>query len=178
MGSEVSVDEAPRFEVMALGAFEQKPGCPADSLAGLSADRLDHLCRGECYNPGDVRKRIDRIEVVRIRPQRVAGEPIDELIDDPWQVHACPRGGHGCQVSFTDPDFASAGRDAVYYVRAIEEASPTVNGGGLRCTRDEAGDCIEIDPCRADEPTAYEDDCLTAVEERAWSSPIFVDYRR
>ena len=177
MGSEVAMDEAPRFEVRAVGAFEQKPGCPADSLAGLSGDRLDHLCRGECYNPGDVRKRIDRIEVVRIRPQRVAGERIDELIDDPWQVHACPPGGHGCQVGFTDPDFVSAGRDAVYYVRAIEEASPTVNGGGLRCTRNEAGNCIEIDPCRADEPTTYEDDCLTAVEERAWSSPIFVDHR-
>jgi hypothetical protein len=91
-------------------------------------------------------------------------------------VHACPPGGDGCQVSFSDPEFASAGRDAVYYVRAIEEASPTVNGGGLRCSRDEFGDCIAIDPCRADAPTAYEDDCLTVVEERAWSSPIFVDH--
>ncbi|MCP4038152.1 MAG: hypothetical protein GY733_14525 [bacterium] len=106
-----------------------------------------------------------------------SGESIADLIDDPWQVHTCPPGRSGCRVSFTDPTFAAGRRDTVYYVRAIEEASPTVNGGGLRCTRDESGDCIEINPCRADEPTAYEDDCLESVEERAWSSPIFVDYK-
>jgi len=178
MGSDVTRTRAPSFEVRALGAFEQKPGCPADSLAGLSEERLDHLCRGECYNPGDQRKRIDRIEVVRIRPQSAAGESIGELIDDPWQVHACPPGRAGCRVSFTDNEFAANGRDTVYYVRAIEEASPTINGDGLRCARDESGSCIEVNPCRAGEGTAYEDDCLESVEERAWSSPIFVDYRR
>ena len=176
MGSDVARMQAPHFEVRALGAFVQKPGCPADSLAGLSAERLQHLCRGECYNPGDRRKRIERIEVIRIRPQIAPDEPIEELIDDPWQVHACSGDSAGCQVSFSDPEFATDGRDTVYYVRAIEEASPTLNGGGLRCARDELGNCIEINPCRADERTAYEDDCLESVEERAWSSPIFVDY--
>jgi len=177
MGSDVARMEAPHFEVRALGAFEQKPGCPADSLAGLAPERLQHLCRGECYHPGDERKRIDRIEVIRIRPQIKPDESVDELIDDPWQVHLCPTDSVGCQVSFSDPEFASGGRDTVYYVRAIEEASPTINGGGLRCARDELGQCISINPCRADEPTAYEDDCLESIEERAWSSPIFVDYR-
>jgi hypothetical protein len=176
MGSDVVRATAPSFEVRALGAFEQKPGCPADSIAGLTPERLDRLCRGECYHPSDRRKRIDRIEVVRIRPQSSANESVGELIDDPWQVHACPPDSSGCQVRFTDPEFAARGRDTVYYVRAIEEASPTINGGGLRCRRDEFGSCIEVDPCRADEPTAYDDDCLESVEERAWSSPIFVDY--
>jgi hypothetical protein len=178
MGSDVARAKVPSFEVRALGAFEQKPGCPADSLAGLTPERLQHLCRGECYHPGDRRKRIDRIEVVRIRPQTAAGESIGDLIDDPWQVHACPPDSTGCRVSFTDSEFATQRLDTVYYVRAIQEASPTVNGGGLRCARDESGRCIEVNPCRADEPTAYEDDCLESVEERAWSSPIFVDFRR
>ena len=80
-------------------------------------------------------------------------------------------------MSFSDSEFAAERRDTVYYVRAIEEASPTLNGGGLRCAQDEFGSCIAINPCRADERTAYEDDCLESVEERAWSSPIFVDYR-
>ncbi len=177
MGSDVARMEAPHFEVRALGAFEQKPGCPADSLAGLSPERLQHLCRGECYHPGERRKRIDRIEVIRIRPQIAPDEPVDELIDDPWQVHACPADSGGCRVSFSDSEFAAERRDTVYYVRAIEEASPTLNGGGLRCAQDEFGSCIAINPCRADERTAYEDDCLESVEERAWSSPIFVDYR-
>ncbi|MCP4906591.1 MAG: DUF3604 domain-containing protein, partial [bacterium] len=135
MGSDVVRAKAPRFEVRALGAFEQKPGCPADSLAGLTPERIESLCRGECFNPGDQRKRIDRIEVVRIRPQNSAGEPIGELIDDPWQVHACPRGRSGCRVTFADSEFDANKRDTVYYVRAIEEASPTINGGGLRCAR-------------------------------------------
>ena len=178
MGSDVARTQEPHFEVRALGAFEQKPGCPADSLAGLGPERLQNLCRGECYHPADRRKRIDRIEIIRIRPQITPDEPVDELIDDPWQVHACPADSAGCRVSFSDPEFAANGRDTVYYVRAIEEASPTVNGGGLRCARDELGNCISINPCRADERTAYEDDCLESVEERAWSSPIFVDYRQ
>lgn len=131
---------------------------------------------GECYHPGDRRKRIDRIEVVRIRPQARAGEPVDELIEDPWRVLPCAAAEHSCTVRFSDPDFSAGQRDTLYYVRAIEAASPTINGDQLRCELDESGQCIAVHPCRAAEPTAYGDDCLADVEERAWSSPIFVDY--
>ncbi|MEZ5571541.1 MAG: DUF3604 domain-containing protein [Halioglobus sp.] len=178
MGSSVQRETAPQFEVSAIGAFEQKPGCPADSVRALPADRLQRLCGGECYNPGDTRKRIERIEVVRIRPQIVADEAVEQLIEDPWMVLPCPPDSESCTVRFSDTEFATAGRDAVYYVRALEAASPTINAGNLRCARDETGQCIAVNPCRAVAPTAYTDDCLTDAQERAWSSPIFVDYGR
>lgn len=176
MGSITRRVDAPMFEVSALGAFVQKPGCPKDSLRALATDRLQRLCGGECYHPGDERKRIDRIEVVRIRPQIRAGEQVDPLIEDPWKVLPCPQDEQNCTVRFADPEFASGGRDAVYYARAIEEASPTINGDQLRCERDSEGQCIAVNPCRAAAPTEYEDDCLAEAEERAWSSPIFVDF--
>ena len=175
MGSSVIASDEPRFEVRAVGAFEQKPGCAPDTLSALSSARLERLCGNECYHPSDRRKRIDRIEVVRIRPQVAAGEPLAPLIEDPWLVLPCPPGLFGCHVEFSDPGFASSERDAVYYVRAIQEASPTINAGNLRCTREANGDCVEIDPCRAGPPTERADDCLEDAEERAWSSPIFVD---
>jgi Protein of unknown function (DUF3604) len=178
MGSIVERDGMPEFEVSAVGAFEQKPGCPEDSMRALSHDRLQRLCGGECYHPGDRRKRIDRIEVVRIRPQIVAGEAMESLIDDPWRVLSCDSGEEGCTVRFSDPEFASSARDAVYYVRALQEPSPTVNGANLRCEYDEAGQCIAVNPCRVTPPTEPSDDCLADVEERAWSSPIFVDFAR
>ena len=33
-------------------------------------------------------------------------------------------------VEFADEDFASSVRDATYYVRAIQAATPTINGAG------------------------------------------------
>jgi hypothetical protein len=175
MGGEARITGTPRFEVRAVGAFEQKPGCPQATTDALSADRIEELCRGECFNPSDERKRITRIEVVRIRPQVRKDEPVRGLIDDPWKKLACDPSPNGCVVQFEDPDFATAGRDSVYYVRAIEEPSPAVNAGGLRCRSDESGRCIEVNPCRGDFRTAADDDCLATIEERAWSSPIFVD---
>ena len=175
MGSDVRMGQVPRFQVRAVGAFKQKPGCPAFATNALGPARLQWLCRGECYNPSDVRKRITRIEVVRIRPQSHPGEPVAKLIEDPWKTLPCPPNEGGCEVQFDDPDFVTAGRSAVYYVRAIEEPSPAVNGGQLRCKYDESGNCIQTHPCNGDYRTPASDDCLSDIEERAWSSPIYVD---
>lgn len=174
MGSEVHSSQAPRFRARAAGAFVQKPGCPADTLTALDGDRLDHLCKGECYHPGDRRYAITRIEVVRIRPQTSAGEDVARLIDDPWKIFACDADPAGCEVEFEDPDFPASDRDAVYYVRAIQEETPQINGDPLRCERDESGACIKVDRCRAG-ASDRTDDCLSPAEARAWSSPIFVD---
>ena len=84
---------------------------------------------------------------MRIRPQQVAGEPVDGLIEDPWKTFACRPDAAGCVVEFADDDFAVRARNAVYYVRAIEAT-----------------------------PGGADDDRSSDVEERAWSSPIFVDY--
>jgi hypothetical protein len=176
MGSLTASSENPRFRVRALGAFEQRPGCPAHSSSALSAERLHHLCRDECYNPGDERKRIRRIEVIRIRPQATPQEPVADLIEDPWRVLPCPPDAAGCSVEFGDPDFAAAGRDALYYVRAIQEPSPTINADQLRCQRDATGACLSVRPCFGGPETDYQDDCLAAREERAWSSPIYLEF--
>jgi hypothetical protein len=177
MGSEASMTQPPRFRVRAAGSFVQKPGCPPHAHAGLNSERLEYLCRGECYHPGDARHRIDRIEIVRIRPQIRPDEPLDGLIDDPWQHFACPADPAGCSVEFADAEFVGSGREAVYYARAIQEPTPAINGDGLRCRYDTAGRCIEVEPCYSDPRTPPDDDCLADVEERAWASPIFLSPR-
>lgn len=178
MGDERVWDRTPRFRVRAVGSLEQKPGCPSFASEGLDAERLSELCGGECYNPGDDRRRIVRIEVVRIRPQTRPGEEIGRLIEDPWKTLACTSEPVGCVAEFQDPDFVASGRDALYYVRAIQESTPAVNAAGLRCEPGETGPCEEVDPCYGDWRTPPDDDCLAPTEERAWSSPIYLEWSR
>jgi hypothetical protein len=132
------------------------------------------LCRGECYNPTEERRRITRVEVVRIRPAIRAGEPIAERIQDPWRTIPCPGDPAGCTVEFEDAEYAAGGREVIYYARAIQEPTLTVNADLERCTRDETGRCVSTNPCYGDYRTAATDDCSTPSEERAWSSPIYV----
>ncbi|HYB99499.1 MAG TPA: DUF3604 domain-containing protein [Candidatus Limnocylindrales bacterium] len=177
MGSQVQFSARPRFRVRAVGSLKQKPGCPDHAASGLSAERLQKLCGGECYNPTDERYRIKRLEIVRIQPQTRPDEPVEELIQDPWKTIPCSGERIGCVAEFEDFDFPAERRDTLYYVRALQEATPTVNAGNLRCRTDETGKCVSIDPCYGDWRTDYEDDCLADAEERAWSSPIFLHYQ-
>jgi hypothetical protein len=172
MGSEVAMSEPPRFRVRAAGSFVQKDGCPDFGTGGLPQADIDRICAGACYNPGDERLRITRIEVVRIRPQISDGEEVAPLIEDVWKSLDCPATGT-CEVEFDDPELTAGGRDVVYYVRAIQEPTEAVNGGGLRC---KDADCKDVDICYGDWRTSRDDDCLSPAEERAWSSPIFVDH--
>jgi hypothetical protein len=162
MGSSLTLTDAsqgPAFRVRAVGSFEQQPGCPDYSQDALSPEALARLCAGECYHPSDRRRLITRIEVVRIRPQVRPDEAVAALIEDPWRILPCKPDPSGCRVTFSDPDFAQAGRDTLYYVRAIEEPSLAVNARNIECQN-----------------VPSSDDCLGETEERAWSSPIFVDF--
>lgn len=175
MGSEAEAAGVPRFEARAVGAFWQLPGCPETVTDRLTPARLKELCLGECYNPGGERRVITRFEVVRIRPQIDPDEPVGSLIEDPWKVIECPGDPAGCSVTFEDPELAASGREALYYVRAIQEPSPAINGNPLLCERDEEGRCTKGRVCPGGGTEGFPiDDCLDEVEERAWSSPIFV----
>lgn len=172
MGGEAQLSSAPKFSVRAVGAFKQNPGCSQRSLQSLDASELDRLCRGECYNPSDEREIISRIEVVRVRPQNYKNEPVHQLIEDKWKVFECPKDSNGCKIEFEDPDFDSAKRDTIYYVRAISEAKLMVNGQTINASYDSDGNFVDSKPCQSRE----NGDCLGNNEPRAWSSPIFVAY--
>jgi hypothetical protein len=176
MGSEVKMTEAPHFRVRAIGSFKQLPGCPDWVRQALAERRLNKLADGECYNPSDERYNIQRLEIVRIRPQNYKGEPIKGLIEDNWKLVQCKPDPAGCTAEFSDPDFPSGRRDTLYYVRAIEEPTPHINAGTLRATFDKDGNAVSVSPCYGDYRTPKEDNCTADAGDRAWSSPIYVDY--
>jgi hypothetical protein len=171
MGSEVALAGEPIFRVRALGSFEQQPGCPHESVDALGPADVARLCRGECHNPSDVRRPIARLEIVRIRPQREPDEPVAPLIQDPWLTIACAPSAAGCEATVSDPEFALGGREALYYARAFEAPTPTVNGDGVRCERDASGNCTRVRLCAREDAS---EDCLAPEEPRAWSSPIWL----
>jgi hypothetical protein len=175
MGSEVRLAAAPEFEVRAVGDFGQLPGCPDASVRALSPERLARLCRGECYHPGAERQPIAAIEVVRVRPRMSAGERAVDLVEDPWRRFDCAPEPGGCRVRFRDDDYPASGRPAVYYVRALQPPAPAINAAGLRASFDAEGRATGVRPCLGGWRTPADDDCLAPAQERAWSSPIYLD---
>jgi hypothetical protein len=176
MGGDVEMRTTPVFEVRAVGALEQHPGCPDYATSALSPEKVERLCRGECYHPSDTRRKIDRIEIVRIRPQVRPDEPMGRIIEDPWRSFECPDDQSGCTAAFADSEYPTGGRDVVYYARAIQETTLAVNAANLRCEYDDAGNCVSMKPCWGDFRTPESDECLEETQERAWSSPIYVDW--
>ena len=172
MGSVVSMKQNPRFSVRAVGSFKQKPGCPAHSLSAMGPEKIDRLCKGECYNPSDERHLVNRIEIIRVLPQTYQNEPVKDLVEDPYLVYKCPATRSGCTFQFTDSTFASKGRDAVYYARVIQESHPVINGAQLNCEYDDSGKCVKTRPCNAES----DDNCMAERPELAWSSPIYVNH--
>lgn len=176
MGTEVVMNETPRFRVKALGEFEQQSGCPDYAVAALGEQRLESLCGGECYRPaGELRKKISRIEIVRIRPQIRPDERIAPLIEDPWKVFKCPADGTGCIVEFDDPQHTQKQRSSLYYARIIQEAEPLIVGDPFGCEYNEEGECIKRNYCLGSEATP-DNNCLAPAEPRAWTSPIFLEF--
>ena len=176
MGATVGAANSGTFKVRAVGSFKQKPGCPDFAFDAMGPERIEALCAGECYNPTDERYLIERIEIIRIRPQITPGEPIESLIDDVFLSHTCTPNPDGCEFEFEDPDYAENKRDTLYYARAIQEARPTINGEPIKCERDEEGNCVKASICYGDYRTSLDEECLSPADVRAWSSPIYLSY--
>jgi hypothetical protein len=164
MGSEITMSQNPQFIVKAAGSFKQNKGCSDESVDSLSSERLEYLCAGECYNPSNEREVIEKIEIIKITPQIYAGEAVNPLIQDPWKTIPCQGTGE-CIVKFEDENFS---RDSVYYVRAIQSPTSAINGSPL-IQRD------SFKLCKGSFRTDFKDDCLSTTNERAWSSPIYVN---
>ncbi len=81
--------------------------------------------------------------MVRIRPQIFPHEPVENLIEDPWKVIACEADQAGCQVEFEDEDFVAGGRETLYYVRAIQEATNMINAANVRCEAVDAREALK-----------------------------------
>ena len=97
------------------------------------------------------------------------------LIEDVWRRFPCEPDPAGCSASFEDEEFLGAQRDAVYYVRALQAETPAINGANLRTEFDAEGRAVRVNPCAGGFRTPADDDCLAPVQERAWSSPVYVD---
>ncbi|MFK8048146.1 MAG: DUF3604 domain-containing protein [Halioglobus sp.] len=176
MGSEVIMTETPKFRVRALGAFQQREGCPEYANEALGSERIQSLCGGECYNPGNERKALRRIEIVRIQPQIKPDEKIAPLIQENWKVLECPTADDGCVFEFEDPDYVSGARPTLYYARVIQEAENLIVGDPFGCEFDSEGNCIKRNYCIGANATP-DKNCLAEAEPRAWSSPIFLESR-
>ena len=109
MGSEVAIPEAPVFEVRAVGASKQAPGCPEWVHAEKGEDFIREVCFGECYNPTGERHLITRLEGVKVTPQLTPDEPLEERIHDPFVTHSCGADPDGCSFRFTDTSFLQNG---------------------------------------------------------------------
>jgi hypothetical protein len=163
MGSEVTMSQNPSFVVRAAGSFKQNGGCSEESIDSLSQERLEYLCAGECYNPTNERHLIEQIEIIKITPQSFAGEAISPLIQDPWKVISC-QGNSECIIEFEDANYS---RDSIYYVRAIQAPTLAINGTSS------SGSPFKL--CKGSFRTDLADDCLSPINERAWSSPIYIN---
>ncbi len=175
MGSEIQTNHIPRFRVGATGSIKQRPGCPDYVVSALGEERVASLCRNECFNPSGEAHRIERLEVVKILPRVSIDENPAALIQDPWRVFECESGDSHCQTEFTDPAYVGDGREAVYYVRAIQEATNTVQGDPFGCTLNDAGECLQTNFCVG---VDREEDCISPAHHRAWSSPIYLSVTR
>ena len=113
--------------------------------------------------------------MIRVLPQRGPDEGVTPLIEDPWRRIECPSDPAGCTVRFSDEQFPGGEGDAVYYVRALQAETPAINAANLRTRFDASGNPKSVEPCYGSYRTPADDDCLAPAQERAWSSPIFID---
>jgi hypothetical protein len=169
----------------------EMPRCPAE----VDSRDLDADCYESAATPGELFEKLDQLRFDTIvmphgntwgcytppgstlEKQLTAqqNDPSEQLTFEIMPGHGNSEEYRAWRATDFSREFTAAGRDTVYYVRAIEEPSSSVNAGHLRRKYDESGNCLEVDPCYGDYRTDSSDDCTTPIEERAWSSPIYVD---
>ena len=91
------------------------------------------------------------------------------MIHDVWQSFECSNKDL-CDITFADNDFS---RDSIYYVRALQEPTWAING--IQIQTNSSNKDSEVNICRGSYKTDPGDDCLYQINERAWSSPIFLN---
>ena len=52
-----------------------------------------------------------------------------------------------------------------------------MNGDPFHCELDDEGNCTKVNYCSGPHAAERDQDCLDMAEERAWSSPIFIDVK-
>ncbi|GIT37526.1 MAG: hypothetical protein Ct9H300mP6_13940 [Gammaproteobacteria bacterium] len=72
-----------------MGSFKQLPGCPDYVKGNFNSQTTEKMADNECYNPSDDRYRIERIEIIRIKPQINSDEDPINLIEDVWKSFLC-----------------------------------------------------------------------------------------
>ena len=90
---------------------------------------------------------IAAIEVVRDPPAAPTASDLAARIEDPWLRFACPPDPDGCVGALRGSRSSALGATRVYYVRALQAATPAINGANLRTRFDADGNAIGVEPC-------------------------------
>ena len=157
-----TLDETPRFRVRAVGAFKQKPGCPElRRVKALAPERLERLCRGECYNPSDERQLHHAHRGGAHPPAGAPGEPVGAADRGSVAALRLPARPGRLRRRVRRPRL----RRRRARRRLLRARHPGADAGrqrrrpALRATTT-TGNCVEVHPCYGDYRTPYDDDCL------------------
>ena len=133
------------------GAGGGLPGLRGARVSGPSGSR--QLCRGECNHP-EGRAAPHHAHRRGAHPSAGCGrgEPVEELIEDPWRQFACAPDPGGLRHRVRGPRFPGGVRPRGGLLRAprCRSRRRPSTPGHLRCKYDAEGNCIEVDPCYGD----------------------------
>ena len=132
--------------------------------------------RASATTRATARRPITRIEVVRIRPQARAGEPVEPLIEDPWrELRVRRRDPPGCVATFDGPGLRRR-RARRALLRARDRGAERRRSTAASSAASATPRVAAPRSTSAASPAATTTTASAPSEPRAWSSPIYVDY--